>query len=102
MTDTNTNNALTDAELDQAAGGELGGSVMPTVKDNGAVFNARGQKVGEWSFGKLYYQACGACGKPMHRGTLGFAYCDPCDSKYFASFTDVWHMSEDELKNASL
>ena len=104
MTDTNTdtNTALTDAELDQTAGGTLGGSVMPKAGDLGAVFNSRGQKVGEWLFDTLYYQPCEHCGKPMHRGTMGFAYCDPCDSKNFGTYVHVWHKSEEELKQASL
>ena len=29
----------------------------------------------------IEYQPCSHCGKPMHEGTLGFLYCDPCDNR---------------------
>ena len=106
MTDTtayaNANTALTDTELDQTAGGALGGSVMPKVGDLDSIFNSRGQKVGERLFDTLYYQPCNNCGKPMHRGTMGFSYCDPCDTKNFGVYAYVWYKSEEELKQASL
>ena len=102
---TENNDALNNTELDQvdAGLGHLGGSRLPTsLKHMGDVFNARGEKVGQWAFDTLYYDKCPDCRKPMHQGTLGFMYCDPCGNRVLGYFMDTWEGTEKELKQASL
>lgn len=73
---------LSDQELEQAAGGQAdinGSSATEWQKDSQG-------RVTHWhtDYGEIYHFTCPKCGRILHKGTLGYLYCDPCD-KWFTS-----------------
>ena len=94
MTDTMTTNALTDVELNEANGGveskRVGGAVS-------FIRNSRGDRVGNYNDGWIYYYPCSHCGTPMHAGSWMRAYCDPCDNSELNPDVVEWSGTEAEL-----
>ena len=75
-----------------------------TVGGVGYVHNSKDQVVGYTGFeGTICYWPCPKCGKPMHKGTLGRVYCDPCGESYVElSHDKIWEGSKIELSSKSL
>ena len=68
---------MNDDELEQVVGGET-------------ILDRKGRNIGYtrfvyadfWRTTKVYFfsfRACSKCHHPMHQGTMGMWYCDPCD-----------------------
>ena len=81
---------LSDVNLNKAAGGgQLYGRY---------IYSNKGDKIGMfYSHKGLYYYPCPKCGKPMHEGTLGNMYCDPCDYWKMTVSLQRWNGTEGEL-----
>lgn len=88
---------------------------MEKVSGGRKTYNQKGQQIGDttWHWvGSMWnhyqvesytYYPCPKCGKPMHVGTLGWYYCDPCDYKSMFAEEIVWRGgSLQDLKDASL
>ncbi len=92
---------LNTKELDEVAG-----AMFRPVPDNRVVYtyftNSRGQTVGRYEDGVLHYRPCPKCGKPMHMGTFGLWYCDPCNERVGNPDSLIWGSTEEMLSNASL
>ena len=76
---------LEEQKLNQVSGGKNG-----YLERSGEIFDNKGRRVGYnmsyWGdFWKtveidhILYRPCSKCRGPMHSGTMGMWYCDPCD-----------------------
>lgn len=74
---------LSDQELEQAAGGQgdINGSAATEWQTD---YKGR---VTHWKkeSGEIYHFTCPTCGRILHKGTLGYLYCDPCDDWFTAA-----------------
>ena len=65
---------LSDEELEGVAGGKW------FTEENGKYYEYTGSRSdADWSASYL----CPKCGKPLHYGSWGRYYCDPCDESWF-------------------
>lgn len=75
---------LEDQDLEQVSGG----GIYP-------IADKKGRRVGDHcihhatfrypaGYDYISYYACSKCGRPMHQGTMGMWYCDPCDRWEFS------------------
>ncbi len=95
------NYELDEQELDQTTGGGI--LDMGSLKRyDTSITNSKGQKVGEQLRTSIAYYPCDRCGKPMHLGTLGWWYCDPCNMHAYGPTPQTWTRSIGALKAASL
>lgn len=73
---------LSDEDLEGVSGGNPIDGVNEPY-DEKDVFDRKGRWIGrkmlDWYYTeRIYFYPC-TCGRPMHKGTMGFWYCDPCD-----------------------
>lgn len=85
-------NELADAQLD----GVMGGCSSDEYPDS--IYDSRGRLIGGWvnNRSRIGYWPCPKCGKPGHKGSLGFHYCDPCN-KTWKGGAAYWPGFEDDL-----
>ena len=78
---------LEDEALEGVTGGE-------------AIYDGQGRYIGDYTYcgddmwdatKGVIYRACSKCGKPMHLGTMGVFYCDPCDRREFSPTLKIFH-----------
>ena len=74
--------ALTDGQLDEVSGGydPVFGGCTPISNSRGIIGYVADWVVPTNDY-KVYYWPCPNCKKPMHRGSMNWVYCDPCNKK---------------------
>ena len=73
---------LTDGQLDEVSGGydPVFGGCTPISNSRGIIGYVADWVVPTNDY-KVYYWPCPNCKKPMHRGSMNWVYCDPCNKK---------------------
>ena len=60
--------------------------------------NNRGEVIGtHHEDGSITYYPCSHCRLPMHFGSAGLAYCNPCNNKEWYPEAEEWHSLEGQL-----
>lgn len=92
---------MSDKEMEKVVGGEIRNQKGQVI--GGTTWHWVGSMWNHYQVESYTYYPCPKCGKPMHEGTLGWYYCDPCDYKSMFAEEIVWRKgSLQDLKDASL
>ncbi len=87
-------------ELDDLELGQVVGAGDAGKADQ--IYDCKGRLLGKWldDRTRIGYWPCSKCGKPGHKGSLGFHYCDSCN-RWWKGGVDYWIGSEGELVAAA-